>query len=232
MSLEEVTNVGANAANLPASHNEYEQVATWIVRLLVNIYFDIYHLFLPTPDDGYISHARHWSMQHQDGVKKCTSQIGCPAARAPVAAAADWVTRQYVHVDTLGDYQIHLEHSLSAIFLLSALSCAHVTYLATSGDRFVPQPHRHRRQCLSDPPTLSSPIDLLHIPHGPSIYSTHQPSSTDRQRMSYKQTPCQPCISPKTLTSLWSLSLHASTSRILTLPPTYSSHRIAHVNGV
>jgi hypothetical protein len=191
-----------NAANLPASTHRVRGRSDLDRALLVNIYLDIYHVSLPTPDDDYISHARHWSMQHQDGAKKCTSQIGCPAARAPVAAAADWVTRQYVHVDTLGDYQIHLEHSLSAIFLLSALSCAHVTYLATSGDRFVPQPHRHRRQCLSDPPTLSSPIDLLHIPHGPSIYSTHQPSSTDRQRMSYKQTPCQPCISPKTLTSL------------------------------
>jgi hypothetical protein len=195
-----------NAANLPASTHRVRGRSDLDRALLVNIYLDIYHVSLPTPDDDYISHARHWSMQHQDGAKKCTSQIGCPAARAPVAAAADWVTRQYVHVDTLGDYQIHLQHSLSAIFLLSALSHSHSCACYLLGylwkHRFVLQPHRHHGQCLSDPPTLSSPIDLLHIPHGPSIYSTHQPSSTDRQRMSYKQTPCQPCISPKTLTSL------------------------------
>jgi hypothetical protein len=104
MSLEEVTNVGANAANLPASVQRVRGKSDLDRALLVNIYFDIYQLFLPTPSGhDYISHARHWNMQHTRPRRSVDIPNRMPAYSSSSGGqiagtwrAADWVTRQYV----------------------------------------------------------------------------------------------------------------------------------------
>ena len=124
----------------------------------------------------------------KDKAKTEGIRLGClPAARAlcslPAAGgtAADWVTRQYVHV---GDYQIHFQHSPSTDLLLSALSRACYMYLATSEDVASYRHHMAttgnasliRRPNLPPPAVTDSPS-----PHSPRPLHLQYPPAIDNR---------------------------------------------------